>query len=281
MFGTCAVAQSLREVDIMPPDNHRRADDERPVDGADRMKQFLEDLEHRIDPAVEENLLAQWDTFMDGEFEGDIFSPKRVRGIETKLEWPAVRVNQALADLDCMLMQQLCLAQSSVARGNGQIACVRTNYGSSILPSVFGVKLFIMDDEYNTLPTSEPVEGGTDGVRALLDAGPPDLDAGFGARVFEMGQRFADAFAPYPNLRKYVHVYHPDMQGPMDVCEVIWGSGMFVELFDKPKLVHQLLDLVTDTYIRFRARWLELMPAEGDRDTHWALRHKGHVMLRD
>ena len=37
----------------------------------------LEDLENRIDPEVEDKLQAEWEAFMDGRFNGYIFSPKR------------------------------------------------------------------------------------------------------------------------------------------------------------------------------------------------------------
>jgi len=245
------------------------------------IRPFLEDLEHRIDPAVEDALWQEWRTFCEGEFQGDLFSPRRATQSAPGLAWPAVRVNEALDDYDRMLLQQLAGCSGTLKSGGGAVLNVRCNYGSSILPSLFGVKLFVMDDVYNTLPTSEPIEGGTDGIRALLDRGLPDLAAGYGAQVMEMGRRFRDLLADYPKVARYVKVYHPDMQGPMDVCEVLWGSGIFLELFDNGALVHQLLDLVCETYVAFRRQWLEIMPTEGDYDTHWGMMHRGHIMLRD
>lgn len=245
------------------------------------LRPYLEDLERRLDPAAEAALWQEWETFCRGEFRGGLFSPRRPGPSAPGIAWPAVRVNEALDDYDKMLLQQLGGCSSLLKSGGGNLLSVRCNYGSSILPSLFGVKLFIMDDVYNTLPTSEPVAGGTEGIRAILDRGLPDLAAGYGAQVMEMGRRFRDAFAPYPNLARHVHIYHPDMQGPMDVCEVLWGSGIFLELFDNADLVHQLLDLVCETYIAFRRQWLEIVPAEGEFDIHWGMMHRGHIMLRD
>jgi hypothetical protein len=245
------------------------------------IRPFLEDLERRISPAVEDQLLDDWRTFAHGGYQGDLFSPRRATTSEPGIAWPAVRVNQALDDYEHMLLQQLAGCSGALAKGTGAVLNVRCNYGSSILPSLFGVKLFIMDDCYNTLPTSEPIEGGTDGIRRLIDQGIPSLTAGYGEQVMEMGQRYLAAFADYPNVSKYVKIYHPDMQGPMDVCELLWGSGIFLEFFDNAELVHRLLDLVCDTYTAFRKRWLEIVPAEGDTDTHWSMMHRGHIMLRD
>jgi len=83
-------------------------------------------------------------------------------------------------------------------------------------------------------------------------------------------------------VRRYVQVYHPDLQGPMDVSEVLWGSGLFVELLDNPALVQRLLELVTDTYIVFLRRWQQIVPPlPGEVDVHWSMLHGGHIMLRD
>lgn len=243
---------------------------------------YLEDLESRIDPATEDALTAAWEDFTAGRFSGGVFSPRRRRQAPPGIAWPAVRVNEALDDPDRMLLQQLGACSQALARGSGALLDVRCNYGASILPSVFGVDLFVMDDCYNTLPTSRPVEGGTAGIEALLEQEVPDLSAGYGPAVLEMGERYRSLFAAYPNLRRYVRIYHPDLQGPMDVCELLWGSGIFVELVDRTELVHRLLERVTETYRRFMRRWQQVVPPmAGDVDHHWSMMHGGHIMLRD
>ena len=54
--------------------------------------------------------------------------------------------------------------------------------------------------------------------------------------MFDAGKRFAEIAADYPKISKYVHIYHPDMQGPMDICEMIRGSEILIDLLDKPEL---------------------------------------------
>ena len=188
-------------------------------------EQFLADLEARIDPAVEDALRAQWVDFADGRFGGDIFSPRRAAQSPAGVEWPSVRVNAALDDFDSMALQQYADCSRMLAAGDGRLLCVRCNYGTGILPSLFGAELFVMDDETDTLPTTRPLPGGADAARALLDRGAPDLHAGLGGRVFEMAGRYAEIGRRYPKIGRHVTVYHPDTQGPMDVCELLWGSG--------------------------------------------------------
>jgi hypothetical protein len=46
-------------------------------------------------------------------------------------------------------------------------------------------------------------------------------------------------------------------------------------------LVHALLKLVTETYIRFMSEWEKIVPPKGTHAAHWGLLHKGRIMLRD
>ena len=245
------------------------------------IKPYLEDLERRIDPEVEEQLEAEWTSFAEGRFSGDIFSPRRRRTAPPAVEWPRVLVNDAMEDFDAMALQQLRACSEALEKGDGRLLCVRANYGTGILPSLFGAELFMMERSMDTLPTTRPL-GSLDAIRKLLDAGPPDLRAGLGGRVFDMGSHFREIFRPYPRISKYVRLYHPDLQGPIDVCELLWGSGLFLALVDHPETVKALLDLVTDTYARFMKRWFEIAGGgSGPTAVHWAMMHRGAIMLRD
>ena len=242
---------------------------------------YLEDLERRIDPEVEEALFEKWRAFCDGEFEGAIFSPRRQRIAPAGLEWPHVLVNEALADYERMALQQLGPCSQALAEGSGAIMAVRTNYGTGIMPTLFGAELFIMDDCHNTLPTTTPLATDDDMLRRLLDRGIPDLRRGLGEKVFAMGEFYRELFAPYPRIRRYVNVYHPDLQGPMDVYELLRGSAMFLDLMDSPELAHQALALITDTYAAFMREWLALYPYAGPTSCHWSMMQPGCIMLRD
>ena len=131
-----------------------------------------------------------------------------------------------------------------------------------------------MDEELDTLPTSRPLHD-VDAIERIIDAGVPDVHQGYGGRVLEMGKRYQAIAQEYPRIGKYVHVYHPDLQGPMDICEIIWGSTMFYSLYDRPDLVKALLEVVTETYITFMRAWTEIVPFREGGNVHWGLFHKG------
>ena len=46
------------------------------------LTQYLEDLEQRIDPALEEQLTAQWRDFLEGTFTGALFCHTVDKGIK-------------------------------------------------------------------------------------------------------------------------------------------------------------------------------------------------------
>jgi len=276
------------------------------------IEQYLQDLEQRIDPRIEEDLLAQWRSFADGECTEEVFAPRRPRPSPPSVAWPHVLVNDALEDFEAMALQQLELCSQALAEGSGALLAVRCNYGTGILPSLFGAERFLMDRDIDTLPACRPLAGGLDALRRLLDRGVPDLNTGQGATTFEMGQYFIRLFENYRRIAGHVYLYHPDLQGPMNVCEMLWGSPLYLDLYDKPDLVRGFLALITETYIRFLRRWNEIVADGGSlvqrlrlrgscRGTsdvrrneprnhptpddvyavHWSMLHRGRIMVRN
>ena len=84
---------------------------------------------------------------------------------------------------------------------------MRSNYGTGILPTMFGAELYLMDPEIDTLPTAIPLGGiasmhledslrGVDeskaahAVKALLDRGIPDMHTALGGKVLEMADYY-------------------------------------------------------------------------------------------
>jgi hypothetical protein len=279
------------------------------------IENYLEDLERRLTPEVEENLWDEWRAFADGRCREEVFSPRRPEPAPPSVAWPHVLVNDALEDFEAMALQQLELCSNALAEGTGALLAVRCNYGTGILPSLFGGERFLMDREIDTLPACRPLDGGAEAVKRVVAKGIPDRDAGQGARTFEMGRYFVRLLADYPRLRRHVHLYHPDLQGPINVCEMLWGSSLYVDLYDKPDLVREFLALITETYVRFMKRWEEMtvdssqltdrsnrssqspVPrsqlAEGSQLTtancqpttscavHWSMLHRGRIMVRN
>ena len=246
---------------------------------SDETRKLLEDIERRIDPETEDDLEKQWLDFTYGRFTGDIFWPVRKKISAPSEEPKRVMINDALDDYELMLRHQLGGVSRALA-GRHDVPCVRANYGSCIMTSVFGAELFRMPYETDTLPTTRPLDD-TGKIRRIAEAGIPDLSSGSGRKVFEFGEICAEIFARYPKISRYVRVYHPDAQGPLDICELLWGCGMFLAFYDEPDLAHRVLSLITDTYIAFMDRWYRIFPKNTVMNVHWGgLCHRGAIVLR-
>ncbi len=242
----------------------------------------LRELQCRIDPDVESRLFKEWTEFLDGRFEGGIFSPRRPQPAPPAFEWPRIGINAAFEDPELMALREFAGCSAVLAQGGGGMLNVRCNYSTAILPSLFGAQLFMMEERHDTLPTSMALEGGgIDPMRRALERGAPDIRAGLGARVFDMAALFKQIFQRYPGIARHVRLYHPDLQGPMDVTELLWGSSLFYDIIDEPELVTRLLTLVTDVYSRFLKAWEQLAPPDPDYNAHWGYLHRGRIMLRD
>lgn len=248
---------------------------------------FLDDLERRIDPEVESCLQQQWETFtFKGWKDGPLFRPRRPKPSPPGIEWPEVRVNMTLPDNEegyvWMAYQQLRGCSDQLAAGGGSLLNVRSNYGTGILASLLGAPIHVMDDVYNTLPTALALPGGIDGIRACVDAGVPRVTAGQGSQVLEMGRRLRAMLDSRPKLATFVHLYHPDLQGPLDIAELVWGSDIFCAFVDHPDLVKALIDRVTDTYEALMDAWFAAVrhPMERPWSAHWGSMHRGLIMLR-
>lgn len=246
-------------------------------------ERYLEDLESRIDAEAEQTILDGWTLFAQGKLDGG----RTTRGIPARrpapprIEWPDIRVNQSLESVDAMVYSQLraCSGQLSTA-GNTPL-WMRSNYGVGTLPSVLGCKPFIMPEETNCLPNVRSLEGGDEAIRRLLDNWPTDMSGGWGDEVFEVGRRFAEIRQQCPKLARYVCIDHPDGQGPIDLCELLWGSDMFLAFYDEADLLHELLEAVTRFYIAFMDRWFSLVPGLDGYHAYFSRLHRGAIALRN
>ncbi len=245
------------------------------------INKILDELENLIDSATEDQLYSEWVAFHEGKFTGNVFRPSRKTESQTSFDLPKITINEAIDDIGKMTEKQFGSCFRHLAKGDGFFMSIRCDYGTGILPSVFGCKMFEMDKEQNTTPMALPFDNGPEDIKKILDAGPPDLNTGFGGKVFESCELMVSLMKDYPKISKYVHLYHPDLQGPLDVCEILWGCSLFLDFIDQPELVKDFLALITDTYLRFMKKWYEIRsPSDTGYSVHWDMLHRGNVALR-
>lgn len=193
-------------------------------------------------------------------------------------DWPDPPYNDAFYDREQMLLGQLRAPFLHHQAGDDHPLAIRAHYGTVILPSLFGAPYQLTE---TSLPWGHPLPGGREAIRRVVEAGVPSLDAGLGRACMETAAYYLEALAPYPNLRRCVRIYHPDLQGPFDVAHLLWGPDIFLALFDCPELVHALLRLVVETYRQWLTRWYAQLPEDAAWTAHWNIMMPGAAMLRD
>ena len=192
-------------------------------------------------------------------------------------DWPNFEYNETFVDREKMLLSQLGAPFLHFQAKDYHPLAIRPNYGTVILPSVFGASYQLTE---TSLPWAHHLPDRK-AIRRLIDEGVPDLYGGLGGACFETAEYYAEKLAPYPTLSRETCIYHPDLQGPFDVAHLLWGPDIFLGLYDCPRMVHDLLDLIARTYIAWLCRWKERVGEGNDFTAHWSHMMRGGAMLRD
>lgn len=241
---------------------------------------YLDDIERRLDEKTETAIYEAWRAFALGEYrgEGSFDAPRRTPS-EPSVVWKHVNVNDALADEDMMILSQLERCHVALSTPSDALMIMRANYGVGNVASMFGAKKFIMPYEADTLPNVYSM--GEEGVRRILDAPKPDLHAGNCDAIFSVAERFVRIREKYPKIAQFVRIDNPDAQGPMDNCELLWGSDMFYAFYDEPELLHALLRRVTDTVRDLTEAWMKILPNTDGLASYFGRLGRGRIVLRD
>lgn len=158
---------------------------------------------------------------------------------------------EAAQDFDKMLYNELtaidCNVLNSIETKDDYPLQIRPNYGVGLIPSLYGAGIKVRG---NSMPWVEHMS--LDEGVALISKGLPDLEAGLGKKVRQCCEHFRERLAPYPKCSKYIHITQPDLQGPFDNLHLMMGADVFYHLVEEPETMHDLLNMLTQSYIGYR-----------------------------
>ncbi|MCL2344119.1 MAG: hypothetical protein FWC62_09565, partial [Firmicutes bacterium] len=245
------------------------------------LDRYFADLESRIDGAAEDVLLRAWLDFADLKLTEGFFSverPPKAPGCA----WEHLPVNDALQSDEGMIYQQLYGISETLRTGGGEILSLRSNFGTGIIPSMFGAEIFMMPRETDTLPGPRPLPGGKEALAEIIASGRMDFTAGFAGRVFSVAEKYLEYAEKYPKVKKYVSCYNPDLQGPLSLCEAVLGSDFYLDFYLEPESVERALDFFTAVYIAFTEKWQALCPTfDKAHSVEWGCLHRGGTIVRN
>jgi len=244
---------------------------------------YLDDIERRIDVEEETAIYNAWKNFAFGlNPEGDVFEAPHRTARESSVEWKHVHINDAIEDEELMILSQLERCHKALSENGNTLMMMRPNYGVGIVASMFGAKPFIMPREAHMAPNVYALESGTDDVQRIVDGPALKLTEGFVSHVFSVGEKFARIREKYPKIREFVRFENPDTQGPIDNCELLWGSeNMFFALYDEPELMHKFLNRITETIEQFVKKWFTYISYEDGCTTFFGHLLRGNIVIRN
>ena len=240
----------------------------------DELKRILEYCEEKLDldycAKVEENYKK-------------CLRFEKTDGIVAKVSYSSGRfkpytMTEIHADMGKMMFNELASFANRLDVKDYTLPTIRANYGVGILPSLFGLNCRIIN---NDMPWVDHADSDT--VKQIIKKGVPAHTEGFGARIIETYDFYRQTLKDYPTCQKAIRLYHPDYQGPFDVAHLIYGADIYLDLYDDPELIHELLAVVTDTYIDTVKRVKPLLNDEtGDGFSyHWSNLFPGNIVLRN
>ena len=140
--------------------------------------------------------------------------------------------------------------------------CLRPNFGTVFIPSMFGLKYKVPKDTFAWI-TSHLSK------KEIKRCKIPDVDkTDLMKRVIEYIQYFKE------KLPEWIHVYLPDTLGPFEIAHSVYGNDIFYEIYDDPNFVLYLLDLCTEFYIQVTEKLKKVIGEERESCYH------GHALVR-
>ncbi|MBN2472906.1 MAG: hypothetical protein JXN59_19445, partial [Anaerolineae bacterium] len=111
----------------------------------------------------------------------------------------------------------------------------------------------------------------------------PEVTAGLGQRVMDQYAFFAEALADYPICQAAFQITLPDLQGAFSTVELLWGSRIYIDLYDHADLVRALLGRVTEQMLAVYRAWKPLV--KEDIGQGYSYQHavgvRGELLIRD
>lgn len=129
---------------------------------------------------------------------------------------------------------------------------IRNNHGTVQIASILGGKWQLYEDNF---PWVAPL-GSMEALEQVADStGPVSDDAGILPRSFETLRFYQNKLAEHPPCAEAIQISLPDLQGPMDTAEQLWGSAIYYSLTDNPGLLNSLLARITDVTLDVAGRY--------------------------
>jgi hypothetical protein len=122
---------------------------------------------------------------------------------------------------------------------------IRNNQGTIQIASLLGGHFMLHENNFpwvNPVPKDrlEKIAAGTDEI---------DWKGGVLPQSFATLKFYREKLNEFPPCAKAVQIALPDLQGPIDTADLLWGSEIYLAFADEPDLFNRLLSRIVDTML--------------------------------
>ena len=158
---------------------------------------------------------------------------------------------------------------------------IRNDHGTIQVASILGSKWRMYEDNYPWVDHFDTIEDIQEILKAKLTEKVDDK--GILPNSIKTLKFYNDKLNAYPNCKKAVQISLPDLQGPIDTAEQLWGSDIYYAFNENQDLLKRLLSIIVDTMLKVEKvfRKYSYDRLEPDFNTQHGYVIPGRIMIRN
>ena len=123
---------------------------------------------------------------------------------------------------------------------------IRNDHGTIQIASLLSGSWQLHEDNYPWVKSL----GSTEAIRALVENNNEiDVQGGVLPQSIRTLGFYQEKLSRYPRCKQGIQISLPDLQGPMDTADILWGTEIFLMILQEPELVIALLEKVVRTML--------------------------------
>ena len=167
-----------------------------------------------------------------------------------------------------------------VLLGDDSPAALRSNHGTIQIASLLGGRWEVAEDDFPWVRSFGSVER----IREIAAGkGAVDLGGGILPRSFATLEFYREKLRSFPACEEVIQVALPDLQGPLDTAEQLWGSDIYYAFGDDRELLDGILGRVVEVMLQvageFRRRGRERLDPVANTQHGYMI--PGRLLIRD
>jgi hypothetical protein len=153
---------------------------------------------------------------------------------------------------------------------------IRNDHGTIQIGSVLGGQWMLHEDNF-------PWITAADNIEVIAEGDQLHVESSIVPRSLATLAFYGEKLKEHPPCAQAIQISLPDLQGPMDTGDLLWGSRIYFSFRDNPDVLQKLLERIVETMLDLAARF---RPYTRDRldpvaNTQHGYMIPGRLMIRD